>query len=48
MKMEINSYFNMNFDLFADRLMRNPRACFEKDFTVSQEILEKRLMKGNN
>lgn len=39
--MEINSFFNLDFDLFAERLMRNSKVCFEKDFGICQETLDK-------
>lgn len=35
----------MEFDIFADRVMRNPRVCFEKDFNISPEYLDSKLKK---
>lgn len=46
MKMEINQFFQIDFDIFADRVMRNPKVCFDKDFTISVETYENKL-KGN-
>lgn len=42
-KMDLNQFFQLEFDLFADRVMRNPRVCFEKDFTVNAETLQNKL-----
>jgi len=42
-KLDLNEFFQLEFDVFADRVMRNPRVCFEKDFNINVDTLEKKL-----
>jgi hypothetical protein len=33
----------MDFDIFADKVMRNPKICFDKDFSITVDTYENKL-----
>jgi hypothetical protein len=46
--MELNELMEIDFDGFAEQVMKNPHICFDKDFAVDLETFQNKLSDKNS